>query len=88
MTGNPKESKWRATKQADRKRRKVQFALSDECRARLDLLAPSGLRSEYVEALIMAAPLPGEECSEGGSHTWIAESRRPIRCTQCGSLKR
>lgn len=59
MGGNPKSSKWRSTAQADRKRKQVGFNLSDEARAKLDLLA--GVyrtpKSKVVEDLIMAAPL-------------------------------
>lgn len=60
MGGNPNDSKWRSTSQADRKRKTVTFTLSDEARTRLDLLAGAHNtpRSKLVEDLIMAAKLP------------------------------
>lgn len=64
MGGNPKTSKWRSTAQADRKRKPIQVTLSDEARARLELLAPRGMVSAFVEGLIMAAPLPSKDEGE------------------------
>ena len=60
MTGNPKESPWRSTPQAKRLRKALQLTISDAARQRLELLAPEGRRSEFIEGLIMAAPLPKE----------------------------
>ena len=59
MAGNPKDSKWRSTPQAARKRKMAAFTLSDEAKARLVKLADKhGVsQSEMVEALIMASPL-------------------------------
>ncbi len=58
MAGNPKESKWRSALQEDRKSKVVGFTLSEEVRARLDLLTRGRNRSEFIAALILAAPLP------------------------------
>ncbi len=55
---NPKGSVWRSTPQAKRHRKALQLTVSPEAIERLALLAPPGRRSEFVEALIMAAPLP------------------------------
>lgn len=61
MPGNPKESKWRSTPQAMRKRKLSGFTLSEEAKARLVRLAEKrGVsQSEMVEALIMSASLKG-----------------------------
>lgn len=55
MGGNPKDSQWFSTKNADRVRKKVEVTLPDEARERLDAWAKKkGLtRSAAVEELIM-----------------------------------
>ena len=58
MPGNPKDSPWRSTPRARRKRKGIEIMLSDEARTRLDRLAPDGKRSQFIEDLIMAVPLP------------------------------
>ena len=60
MTGNPKDSPWRSTSQAMRKRKAVAITLSDEARERLELLAPDGTRSAFIERLILDHPIPKE----------------------------
>lgn len=64
MGPSPKGSKWSSTPQAARRRRKVQFTLSDEARAKLDRLAEASgggaVKSKIIEDLIMAAE-EGEE---------------------------
>ena len=47
-------ARWRSLKNADRVRKKVVFTLSPEAIARLDECAPRGMRSEFVERLILA----------------------------------
>ncbi len=58
MGSNPRTSKWYATPQAKRKRKGIMIYLSDKAKERLDVLAPEGLRSAFVEGLILEAPLP------------------------------
>ena len=60
MSGNPKDSPWRSTTQRLRKRKSIVFTISDEARKRLELLAPEGTRSAFVERLILDYPLPKE----------------------------
>ncbi len=60
MTGNPKGSPWRSTPQRLRHRKSLVLTISDEARERLDLLAPAGTRSAFVERLIIDHPLPKE----------------------------
>lgn len=59
VAGNPTQSKWRSTAQADRVRKLVSITLSDDARERLAKLAKKhGLsKSEVIEMLITAAPL-------------------------------
>ena len=61
MSGNPKDSPWRSTPQRLRKRKSIVLTISDEARARLELLAPEGTRSAFVERLILDHPLPKEK---------------------------
>ena len=61
MPGNPKGSKWRSTPRVARKRKGIEVMLSDEARARLDLLASAGARSSFIERLILDHPLPKEK---------------------------
>jgi hypothetical protein len=79
MPGNPKTSKWYATPRSARKRKKLEITLSDEARARLEILAEKrGLTlSATVEALILAK-CPG--C--GAART--PETTPPF-CASCGN---
>lgn len=47
-------NKWHSTSNADRKRKRVQFTLSDEAIEALERLAAPGRRSEFVERLILS----------------------------------
>lgn len=58
MSGNPKGSPWRSTPREKRKRKGMEIMLSDEARAKLDELAGPGMRSAWIEAVIMAAQKP------------------------------
>lgn len=54
MSGNPKDSKWYSTAQADRVRKHVKLTLSDAARAKLKKLGKAyGSCSEAVEQMIM-----------------------------------
>ncbi len=64
MPGNPKDSPWRSTPQDKRKRKRIELTLSAEARERLEVLAPGGLRSAFVEGLILSCPLPSDEEEE------------------------
>lgn len=56
MGGNPKDSPWRSTPRAARKRKGVELMLSDEARIRLDQMAfERGVsRSALVEEMILS----------------------------------
>lgn len=58
MPSNPKTSPWYNTPRAKRKRKGLLVYLSDEAKARLELLVGPGMRSAFIEKLIMDAPLP------------------------------
>lgn len=56
VAGNPPESPWRSTQQADRKRKKQQFTLSDDAVQALEELSKKRKqpKSVVIEALILA----------------------------------
>lgn len=41
---------------SDRRRKKIEITLSDEARAKLERLAGPGMRSAWIEQLILGAP--------------------------------
>lgn len=59
MGGNPKILKWYATPRSARGRKKIEITLSDEARAKLELLCGphADPKSKVIEDLILAAPL-------------------------------
>jgi hypothetical protein len=69
VSGNPKESKWSATLQADRKRKMIALTLSDVARAKLAQIAKRRKlsKSALVEALILEATTrPHYPCDDFG----------------------
>ncbi len=54
MPSNPKTSKWFSAARTKRKRKGIEIMLSDEARGALDEMAPRGLRSTFIERLILS----------------------------------